>query len=394
LPGRFRKRHYEFPFGSNFSKTPAVSWLYRNLARPVLFTQNAEEIHNRTMQALGWVSKHKPLSELMEAFLGAPALPVSVFGLDFPNPVGLAAGMDKHAEALKAWQAMGFGFTELGAVTWHAQPGNPSPRVFRAIPEQAIVNRMGFNNPGARRVAETLAECRARGHWPSHPVGMNLGKSKITPLTEAAQDYANSLSVLWEHLDFFVVNVSSPNTPNLRELQDKQALDDILSALQETQAARLAASGGAAAKPILVKVAPDLSWSALDQILELVEPRKIAGLIATNTTIGRPQTTDPAVLPVYGEAGGLSGRPLTARSTEVIRHLFKQSGGKVPIIGVGGIFNADDAWDKITAGASLVQVYTGLVYEGPGLVRGIVRGLLERMSVAGVKTLSAAVGKS
>jgi dihydroorotate dehydrogenase len=329
----------------------------------------------------------------MEAFLGAAELPVNVFGLDFPNPVGLAAGMDKHAEALRAWKAMGFGWTELGAVTWHAQPGNPSPRVFRAIPEEAIVNRMGFNNPGAVHVAETLRVCRAEGRWPAHPVGMNLGKSKVTPLPEAADDYAKSFKVLWPYLDFFVVNVSSPNTPNLRELQDKRALNDILQALKQTQTALLAEAGpGARPKPVLVKVAPDLSWQALDEILELVHPCNVAGLIATNTTITRPPSADTAVQKVYSETGGLSGRPLAARSTEVIRHLYKQSGGKVPIVGVGGIFNADDAWEKISAGASLIQIYTGLVYEGPGVAKSIVRGLLERLSTAGLTRISDAVG--
>ncbi|HLP78094.1 MAG TPA: dihydroorotate dehydrogenase (quinone), partial [Candidatus Paceibacterota bacterium] len=190
-----------------------MSWLYKNAVRPVLFTHQAEEIHNRTMHALAWVSRHELALDAMHSFLGAPELPVELFGLRFPNPIGLAAGMDKNAEALPAWAAMGFGFTELGAATWHAQPGNPPPRVFRAIPENAIVNRMGFNNLGAEAIAEKLANWRALGCWPAHPVGMNLGKSKITPLDKAPEDYANSFRVLRPHLDFFVVNVSSPNTP-------------------------------------------------------------------------------------------------------------------------------------------------------------------------------------
>lgn len=370
-----------------------MRWLYRHVIRPVLFTQNPEEIHDRTMRALGVVSRHRALCGMMRACFGSADLPVDLFGLRFPNPVGLAAGMDKHAEALAAWPAMGFGFAELGAVTWHAQPGNPPPRVFRAIPEEAIVNRMGFNNPGAEHVARALAACHARGNWPPHPVGMNLGKSKITPLTDAAQDYARSFETLWAHLDFFVVNVSSPNTPNLRELQDKSALRDILQALRQSQSAMIRARGpGAAPKPILVKVAPDLSWQALDEILELVEPCEVAGLIATNTTITRPAAYDNAVRRVYAETGGLSGRPLAARSTEVIAHLHQQSRGKVPIIGVGGIFNARDAWEKITAGASLVQVYTGMVYEGPSIARRIVRGLREQLQKTGIRNLNEAVG--
>jgi dihydroorotate dehydrogenase len=243
---------------------------------------------------------------------------------------------------------------------------------------------MGFNNSGAEAVAKKLAEWKASGRWPQHPVGINLGKSKVTPLEEAAQDYANSYRVLRDLADFFVVNVSSPNTPNLRQLQDKAALDEIFAALQSLNSTK---------KPILVKVAPDLSLEALDEILELASPRNIAGIVATNTTVTRPQSSDPALQKIYAETGGLSGRPLRARSTEIVRHLYKQTQGKLPIIGVGGIFNAEDAWEKITAGASLVQVYTGLVYEGPALASSIVTGLRGKLERAGLKNLSEAVGK-
>src|SRR5690348_5286472 len=363
-----------------------MSWLYRHLLRPALFTQDAEQIHNRTMRWLAWAARHEWICDAVESFLGAPALPTALFGLRFPNPIGLAAGMDKNAEALPAWASLGFGFTELGAVTWHAQPGNEIPRVFRAIPEEAIVNRMGFNNQGAEAVAQILNNWRQSGRWPNHPVGMNLGKSKVTPLAKAAEDYANSLRVLLPHLDFFVVNVSSPNTPNLRQLQDKAALDEIFSALQEVQ------QGSPRQTPILVKVAPDLSFEALDEILELTGPRNIAGIVATNTTITRPEATNPESLRAYAEAGGLSGRPLGSRSTEVVRHLFRQTRGDLPIIGVGGIFNAADAWEKITAGASLLQVYTGLVYEGPGVVKEIVHGLKLQLEKIGLSDLKDAVG--
>jgi len=363
-----------------------MSWLYRRLLRPALFTENAETIHGRTLHGLNWVSRHPLACGAVESFLAAPALPIDLFGLRFPNPIGLAAGMDKLGEAVPAWAALGFGFSELGGVTWHAQPGNPPPRVFRAIAEEAIVNRMGFNNDGAEALAQSLQDWRTRGVWPDHPVGINLGKSKITPLDAAAEDYANSFRVLRDLADFFVVNVSSPNTPNLRQLQDKAALDEILVALQAVNVG--------AAKPILVKVAPDLAFEALDEILELVRPRQIAGIVATNTTISRPETKDEASRRAYGETGGLSGRPLRARSTEVIRHLYRQTRGGLPIIGVGGIFSADDAWEKITAGASLVQVYTGLVYEGPGLAGELVRGLQERLQTGGFSSLQSAVGSA
>lgn len=328
------------------------------------------------------------LTGATRALYGAPELPVELFGLRFPNPVGLAAGMDKKAAAVPMWEAMGFGFCELGGVTWHGQPGNPQPRMFRAIREEALVNRMGFNNPGAESFCEQLIAWKQSGKWPTHPVGVNLGKSKITPLEEAADDYLRSFRLLRPHADFFVVNVSSPNTPNLRQLQDKSALDEIFAALQEANTP----SSDAPARPILVKVAPDLSFDALDEILELVEPRDIAGIVGTNTTIERPQTGDSQSARSFSETGGLSGRPLRGRSTEVIRHLHRQTSGRVPIIGVGGIFTAADAWEKICAGASLLQVYSGMVYEGPSITKRIVSGLIERVEQEGLRSLKEAVG--
>jgi len=359
-------------------------WFYRRALRPVLFRQEAERAHDRALRGLGLVSRNALWRRLTAAFYGAPGLPVDLFGLRFPNPVGLAAGMDKYARAICAWPALGFGFSELGGVTWLAQPGNPPPRLFRAVSEEAIVNSMGFNNPGAAQMAETLAGWKRRGRWPNHPVGVNLGKSKATPLAQAPADYAASFRALRDWADFFVVNVSSPNTPNLRQLQDRSALSDILAALHEANAAP--------ARPILVKVAPDLSLSALDEILELAAPLRVAGLIATNTTITRPAASNEAVRAVYQRPGGLSGRPLREISTEVIRHLHRQAQGMVPIIGVGGIFDTDDAWQKIAAGASLVQLYTGLIYRGPGINRQIVRGLQVRLRARGFSSLRDAVG--
>ena len=339
-----------------------TSRLYRSLIRPGLFELDSEDIHDRTLRGLGRISRSPTLCELAGAMFGAPKLPVQVFGLQFPNPVGLAAGMDKQAAAVPIWEQFGFGFCELGGVTWHPQPGNPKPRMFRVVEDGALINRMGFNNPGAAAMAERLAEWRARGQWPGHPVGINLGKSKITPLDKAADDYAMSLRALYPHADFFVINVSSPNTPNLRQLQDKTALDEVLAAVQQVR------RDHSARKPILVKVAPDLSFEALDEIVELTGPREVDGIVATNTTITRPASDNPT----YSEIGGLSGRPLRARSTEMIRHLAKSG---LPIIGVGGIFSAADAYEKLQAGASLVQIYTGLVYEGPAIAREIVTGL-------------------
>jgi dihydroorotate dehydrogenase len=396
-----------------------MSWFYRTFIRPTLFAQESEDIHNWTIAGLGYLSRRPLLTEAAASFLSAPDLPVELWNLQFPNPIGLAAGMDKEAEAVPAWQALGFGFSELGGVTWHAQPGNPRPRVFRAVRDEALVNRMGFNNPGAEAIARNLAFWREAGLWPKHPVGLNLGKSKITPLDKAPDEFAATLECLWPFADFFVINVSSPNTPNLRQLQDKAALDEILTAAQQVNR-KLAAGGGFSGqsssqlgafqtqghslsdastarpssrpKPILVKVAPDLSFEALDDILTLVQPRSLAGIVATNTTVERPNSSEPRLSRIYAESGGLSGKPLRARSTEIIRHLFRQSKGSLPIIGVGGIFTADDAWEKITAGATLLQVYTGLVYEGPSLARQIVTGLIDKLEEASLATLSQAVG--
>lgn len=364
-----------------------MSWFYRGIVRPCLFAQESESIHNRTLRALGIASRNAALRGLTTALYGSPPLPVKAFGLQFPNPVGLAAGMDKFAEAVPIWECLGFGFAELGGVTRHPQPGNDAPRMFRIIQDEALINRMGFNNPGVDAFAGALTQWRRSGDWPHHPIGVNLGKSKITPLEQAADDYVASFRKLADLADFFVVNVSSPNTPNLRKLQDRAALDEILVALNEANT-----SSAHPPKPLLVKVAPDLTFEALDEIVGLAEQRQLAGLVATNTTITRPASPPDSTARLYAETGGLSGRPLTRRSTEVIAHLHRQLGGLIPIIGVGGIFNAQDAWDKIAAGATLLQVYTGMVYEGPGIAKSIVRDLVAKLGAAGLNDLAELVG--
>ncbi len=352
-----------------------VRRFYEACVRPLLFRMESEKVHDLTLRGLAAVSGHEGLCGALAGWMDVPALPVRSMGLEFPNPLGLAAGMDKGAVAVPVWRSLGFGFSELGGVTWMAQPGNPRPRMFRVPGDGALLNRMGFNNPGAHVMASRLEAWRRRGRWPSHPVGVNLGKSKSTPLGEAAADYAGSFRLLRRWADFFVVNVSSPNTPNLRQLQDRAALDEILARLQEENDG----TRGVPVRPILVKVAPDLSWDALDDVLSLVKPRRLAGIVATNTTVGRPEAGSGAGRSVYREAGGLSGRPLRQRSTEVVRHLFRQSKGSIPIIGVGGIFDAADAWEKVCAGATLVQAYSGMVYRGPGFAREVVAGLKERL---------------
>ena len=355
-----------------------MGWIYRKCLQPLLFLQESEAAHNRVIGGLSLAGRLPLVPMLTDAVYGAPDLPVTVGGLRFPNPIGLAAGMDKHAAAVPMWERLGFGFAELGGVTQHAQLGNDAPRMFRAVEDRALVNRMGFNNPGAEAVAAALKQWRAREQWPVHPIGINLGKSKVTPLEKAAADYAFSFRTLQGLADFFVVNVSSPNTPNLRQLQDKSALDEILQTLREVNAD----------VPLFIKIAPDLTWEAIDDVLELATAHSLAGIVATNTTIERPDTHDTACQKTYDETGGLSGAPLRDRSTEVIAHIFKHTEGKLPIIGVGGIFTAADAWEKIAAGASLVQVYTGLVYEGPSIAGDIVRGLKTRMEKEGVRSLN------
>ena len=366
-----------------------LSWLYRSLVRPVLFSQDPEFVHNITVKGLQGVSSLGLLSKVMHGVCSSPELPVSLLGLKFPNPIGLAAGMDKAGVAMRAWEAMGFGFSELGAVTWYAQPGNPSPRVFRAVPAEAIVNRMGFNNDGAAAMADRLKRYRDKGCWPSHPVGINLGKSKITELIDAPLDYLRSFTLLRELGDFFVINVSSPNTPNLRKLQDKESLKAIFSRLQAFNNKR-----GRSPKPILLKIAPDLSDEALEDIVDMIPKLEIAGIVATNTTITRPETENQKVKKVYAQQGGLSGKPLKVRSTEVIEFFYRKTRGMVPIIGVGGIFTAEDAWEKITHGASLLQIFTSLVYGGPLKVKEINMGLKRLMEENGFKMLHEAVGSA
>lgn len=308
----------------------------------------------------------------------SPELRQSVFGLDFPNPVGLAGGFDKDGEAVHGLQAFGFGFLELGTVTYEPQPGNPRQRVFRFPDDGAIVNRMGFNNKGAVAVARTLKNMHAE-----IPLGISLGKSKIVELEEAAADYVSSFGVLYEEGDYFVINVSSPNTPGLRELQDKKFLVDIVSAMNQFRDARKTR------KPLLVKIAPDLSYEAIDEVLTVCEEGKIDGIIAVNTTVARLGVSRAAT----ETAGGLSGLPIKKRATEIISYIHAKK-PHMPIIGVGGIFTAEDAYEKIKAGATLLQVYTGFIYEGPFIARSINEGLASLLKRDGYKSISEAVGKN
>jgi dihydroorotate dehydrogenase len=333
--------------------------VFERIARPALFRiggGDAEAAHEWTLRRLSALSRHRVVLAAMRRRYAVRA-PVTVFGVEFPNPVGLAAGMDKDAVALPAWPALGFGFVEVGTVTWHAQPGNDRPRLFRLPASGGLVNRMGFNNGGARALASRLA---GQPRLPV-PLGISLGKSKITELAGAVEDYAASYRVLREHGDYFVVNVSSPNTPGLRRLQDRGYLDALLDAIVGD-------------RPVLVKISPDLTDPAIGEVLQVCTDRGAAGVVATNTTVRRDRVAGPDTA-LAGEPGGLSGRPLATRAREVVRLVHRETGGALPVIGVGGVTAPEDAARMRDAGASLVQLYTGFVYHGPALVRASARRL-------------------
>jgi dihydroorotate dehydrogenase len=331
---------------------------YTQVLRPLLFSLDAELVHHLAMGGL------ERFGRVMRAFAHEPdpRLTREVFGLRFPTPIGLAAGFDKNAVALPAWEALGFGFAEVGTITARAQPGNPRPRIFRVTEARAIINRLGFNNHGCDVVAARLQRLAGAGQWPRIPVGINIGKSKVTPLEEATADYLLSFERLHNFGDYFVLNVSSPNTPGLRALQEKDALGELLETIQRRNVT---------GKPLLVKIAPDLEWAAIDEILALAKEHGLAGIVATNTTI------DHSLIPEERRTtGGLSGAPLRARSTEVVRFITGRC--DLPVIAVGGVFTPEDAWEKFDAGASLIQLYTGFIYEGPAVARRIAASLLAR----------------
>jgi len=333
--------------------------LYERLIRPLLFSLDPERAHHLVLGCLRGASTSAPLLGFLRRFQPV-AKPSSLFGLTFPNPIGLAAGFDKNGVALPAWEALGFGFIELGTVTARAQPGNPTPRIFRFPEQEALINRLGFNNDGAAAVAERLRRLRAQGRWPRIPVGINIGKSKLTEIEHAVEDYLHSFRVLHEFADYLVLNVSSPNTPGLRALQSEGALSDLLRAVARANAQ--------SSKPVLLKIAPDLSSGELEAILTVCEQNGIAGIVATNTTLDHS-----GISAAQDQAGGLSGRPVRKKSTEIVRAIRERS--QLPIVGVGGIFDAASAREKLTAGAQLLQVYTGFIYRGPGLLRQIVNDL-------------------
>jgi dihydroorotate dehydrogenase len=362
--------------------------VYRSVLRPLLFRLSPERAHEMALDALAFTLGTKRARRIAARRFGrVPFGELRRFRLKFANPVGLAAGFDKNGAAAQYLAALGFGFIEVGTVTHQAQPGNPRPRLFRLPLDRALINRQGFNNRGAAALAARLAH-----HRPECVLGINIGKSRVVALEDAAQDYLASFEIVHALADYVVVNVSSPNTPSLRELQRPEALAALLNALQKRNQELATRHPRRQPVPLLVKIAPDLNEGELESIVEIALQANLSGIIATNTTTNRAGLlTSPAKVEACG-AGGLSGAPLRARSTEIIAALYRLTRGRLTIIGAGGIFTARDAWEKISAGASLIQLYTGFVYQGVGIARDINDGLAEILSREGFRTLDEAVG--
>ena len=361
---------------------------YRYGVRPLLFSLDPEAAHHLAIASCRQISESQILQKIAKSTLyySDSRLTQTLWNLKFVNPVGLAAGFDKNAEAIGAWENLGFGFAEVGTITAKGQSGNPQPRLFRLPSDRAVLNRMGFNNRGAAATAADLQNY-LHTHKLNIPLGINLGKSKVTEIADAKFDYAESLRSLYDFGDYFVVNVSSPNTPNLRDLQATEQLSGILAELKPINTAN---------KPLLVKIAPDLNDVDIIEVVKASQVYGVAGIIATNTTISRQNLTTTHLSitgkPVTEEAGGISGQPVRDRSLAVINLIWQTTNGTLPIVGVGGIFTADDAWQKITAGAAIVQVYTGLIYEGPLIVKQILQGLSAKLEAHGLDNIQQAIG--
>jgi dihydroorotate dehydrogenase len=351
------------------------------LVRRLLFLVPPERIHTLVFAVLRGVTAVAPVRRLLHRLLGPadPVLASTVFGVRFPGPLGLAAGFDKDGTGLFTWGAMGFGYAEVGTVTAHPQPGNPAPRMFRLSQDRALLNRMGFNNAGAGALAVRLAR-----HRPDVPIGVNIGKTKTTPAADAVDDYRSSARLVGSLASYLVVNVSSPNTPGLRDLQAVESLRPILSAVL--------AEASRTSTPVLVKIAPDISDSDIDDIADLAVELGLAGIVATNTTVSRDGLLTPGVEEL--DAGGISGPPVARRAAEVLRRLYGRVGDRLALISVGGIETADDAWDRITAGASLLQGYTGFIYGGGLWPKHIHDGIARRLYDGGFSSLSEAVGSA
>lgn len=369
--------------------------LYQQGLSPLVFSAlkaDPEAVHRQLMRTCAWLDRRSPVPGWQQRLastlcLQDARLSQTLWGFPFANPIGLAAGFDKDGVATNVWPRFGFGFAEVGTVTFHGQPGNPRPRLFRLPADQAALNRMGFNNQGAAQMAAVIKASQDR-QTRTYPLGINLGKSKITPLENAVEDYVGSFRLLKPYGDYFVVNVSSPNTPGLRSLQAVEQLAPILAGIQAENTDH---------KPLLVKIAPDLEWDDITEIVGAAQTHQLAGIIATNTTIQRQNLKTQKIAATGNapsqEAGGISGTPVRSHSTNIIRFIHRETQGQLPIIGVGGIFTTEDAWEKLTAGASLLQVYTGWIYEGPWMIRRILEGILAKLDAQGVDNITHIIGR-
>ncbi len=361
-----------------------VAW--RLFGNPALRLIDSERAHSISMKTLRSLGESNSGQSFLNALYKSPELPIDVFGNLFHHPLGLAAGFDKGAEALLAWSAMGFSWSEYGGVTRYPQEGNPKPRMFRANKHRALVNKMGFNNPGASEMRKRLSGRKAADRWPKSPVAANVGRSKKVANEYACDDYAATIDLLWDHADMFVLNISSPNTPGLRELQGNEYLQSILKSCNNIRSKK------DEQKPFLLKLSPDTMDDELRSTISLARRFGIDGIVATNTTIKRPVPLSTQSRKAFSSEGGLSGRPLQSRALEVINTAYDETDGKLPIVGVGGIDSADSAWEAIISGASLLQIYSALVFNGPTIVSTIVKGLKNRVRESGFYSISEAVG--
>ena len=344
--------------------------IYKILVRPLFFRMNAEKAHEVASSLLSCIEKFPVLRKAIETFINTPTQTTNVFGINFPNKIGLAAGFDKDGHFPGICSSFGFGHMEIGTVTPKPQPGNPKPRLFRLVKQESIINRMGFNNQGAESMCRRVQRSYPKGNRIA-PLGINIGKAKTTPIKETLNDYLSCIETLDEVADYFTINISSPNTPGLRDLHKREFLDPLLKGI-DVKVSELSRENNKVKTPCLLKVSPDETFSSLEEILDIAIKNNVRGIVATNTTTSRPKNI------IMNESGGLSGKIIEEKSLKIIKFLHKQSNGNLPIIGVGGIKDVDSAKRKLDAGASLVQIYSGFVYEGPLLVKKIVKGLQKR----------------
>ena len=359
---------------------------YRIFGRPILGLIDSERAHSIGVSSLTKLGHNSIGRGILESLYQSPELPTNVFGMPFHHPLGLAAGFDKKAQALSGWPSLGFSWMEYGGVTRFPQDGNPKPRMFRANKEHALVNRMGFNNPGALAVRESLGDRRSKGQWPNNPIAANIGRSKKVSNDDAPGDYSSTLDILWDYSDLFVLNVSSPNTPGLRELQEEEHLSKVLSECNNIRDRK------GNHKPILLKFSPDMENDELLNSVETALKSGVDGFVATNTTISRYVPKNTQSRSVFAQTGGLSGRPLKTRSLEVVNLLYDYTESKIPIVGVGGIDSPESAWDMINSGASLIQLYSALVFQGPSVVSHIVKGFKKRVKENNFLNIEEVVG--